>query len=319
MGTQLSQVPVVFLSYDEPYADAHYKRLTDRIPAAKRVHGVKGFDAAHKAAAEEAGSDQFITVDADCIVLEEFWHIYLDSIPLHLAGHTLSWRSFNVCNGLQYGNGGLKLWTRDFVMNMRAHEASDGEHKVDFCWDEKYTQLRPVFSVTDVTSSAFHAYRAGYREGAKMPLTEGKMPPTPGDILKFSYKSCLDRLVQWSSLGRDIGYGAWAMLGTIEGFLHVHVLRDVNLENISDYDWLKTYFQNSPCWNPGNLIVDPFGDPGGRAFIDKMLKTIQEVTGIYIPVLGPVQSKTVKQWLRPYRLRDGGNAYEEDSWMQIQW
>lgn len=316
MGTQLSQVPVVFLSFDEPYADAHFKRLADRIPAAKRVHGVKGFDAAHKAAAEEAGSDQFITVDADCMVLEEFWHVYLDSIPLHLAGHTLSWRSFNVCNGLQYGNGGLKLWTRDFVMNMRAHEASEGEHKVDFCWDKKYTQLRPVYSVTDFTSSPFHAYRAGYREGAKMPLVDGTMPPTAGDLLKVSYKSCLDRLVQWSAIGRDINYGAWAMLGTIEGLLHVHVLRDVALETISDYDNLREFYKSSPCWQPGNIIADPFGDPAVRPYIDKMLKTIHEVTGLHIPIFGPVQGRTVKQWLRPTQAT---NAYEEDSWLQIHW
>ena len=43
---------VVFLSYDEPNADLHYADLCNKVPWAKRVHGVKGSDAAHKAAAE---------------------------------------------------------------------------------------------------------------------------------------------------------------------------------------------------------------------------------------------------------------------------
>ena len=37
------------------------------------MHGVKGFDAAHKAAAKMAGSDRFFTVDADCFVDRDIW------------------------------------------------------------------------------------------------------------------------------------------------------------------------------------------------------------------------------------------------------
>ena len=43
---------VVFLSYDEPNAEENYQHLLSIRPKAKRVHGVKGSDAAHKACAE---------------------------------------------------------------------------------------------------------------------------------------------------------------------------------------------------------------------------------------------------------------------------
>ena len=29
-------------------------------------------------------------------------------------------------NGLKYGNGSLKMWTKDFVANMKTHENTDG-------------------------------------------------------------------------------------------------------------------------------------------------------------------------------------------------
>jgi hypothetical protein len=316
MGRQFSQLPIVFLSYDEPYADDHFKRLRDRIPAAQRVHGVLGFDACHKAAADLAGEEDFITVDADNVVLEDFWSIYLDSRPLHLHDSVLSWRSFNVCNGLSYGNGGLKLWKQDFVQEMVTHERAE-ETTVDFCWDERYVQLRPVYSITDFTSSAYNCWRAGFREGAKMPLAEGKAPPTPSELLTFSYDSCLHRLTQWASMGRDTRYGGWAMLGAIEGLLRVHILRTVELSAISDFVLMKSMWSDAEYLDLGqDPPLDPFADARIRLWVDKAIKVIQEVTGLYLPVLGPVQSKTVKQWMWPTKLE---NPYEEDSWRRIHW
>ena len=51
MLTPINSFDIVFLSYDEPNADKNYADLLNKAPWAKRVHGVKGFDAAHKAAA----------------------------------------------------------------------------------------------------------------------------------------------------------------------------------------------------------------------------------------------------------------------------
>ena len=39
---------VFFLSYDEPTADLHYADLCNKVPWAKRIHGVKGSDHAHR-------------------------------------------------------------------------------------------------------------------------------------------------------------------------------------------------------------------------------------------------------------------------------
>ena len=48
---RVAEFDVFFLSYDEPFADLHYADLCNKLPWAKRVHGVKGSDHAHKACA----------------------------------------------------------------------------------------------------------------------------------------------------------------------------------------------------------------------------------------------------------------------------
>lgn len=45
---------IVFISYNEPTADANYAALKERFPIAKRVHGVKGIHQAHIKAAKSA-------------------------------------------------------------------------------------------------------------------------------------------------------------------------------------------------------------------------------------------------------------------------
>ena len=52
-----------------------------------------------------------------------------------------------------YGNGGLKLWTRKFVNEMKTHENSDPTDKrglVEFCFDEYYYQFRDLCKLIDL-------------------------------------------------------------------------------------------------------------------------------------------------------------------------
>ena len=50
-----------YLSYDEPNAEENYADLLAKVPWAKRVHGIKGSDAAHKACAKLSETDRFVT------------------------------------------------------------------------------------------------------------------------------------------------------------------------------------------------------------------------------------------------------------------
>ena len=61
----IADIDIVFISYDEPNADRNWIELKKIAPWAKRIHGVKGSDSAHKAAADISDTDRLVTVDGD--------------------------------------------------------------------------------------------------------------------------------------------------------------------------------------------------------------------------------------------------------------
>jgi hypothetical protein len=202
---------VVFLSYDEPNADLHYADLCAKVPWAKRVHGVKGSDHAHKAAAELSETDWFITVDADNIVDPSFFNLDLnmDDPKIQVYG----WCGRNSINGLRYGNGGLKIWKKDFVLNMKTHENSDSDRgQVDFCWEDGYRNFPRVYSESVITGSPFQAWRAGFREGVKMTLLDGVRVP-PQEIREQIWWHNIHRLRMWSTVGAHEENGMYAVYG----------------------------------------------------------------------------------------------------------
>ena len=127
---------IIYLSYDEPNAEKNYADLLKKVPWAKRVHGVKGSDAAHKACARLSDTDRFVTVDGDNTVREDFLNQEIDfDEHKDLSKCVISWAGYNVVNGLMYGNGGLKLWPKQYVLDMKTHEnapADDPNAQVDF-------------------------------------------------------------------------------------------------------------------------------------------------------------------------------------------
>ena len=202
---------VIFLSYDEPNADLHYADLCAKVPWAKRIHGVKGSDHAHKSAAELSETEWFITVDADNIVDPAFFNLELDMTDPKIRVY--GWCGRNSINGLRYGNGGLKIWRRDFVLNMKTHENSTSDRaQVDFCWEDGYRNFPRVYSESIITGSPVQAWRAGFREGVKMTLLDGVKVP-PQEIQERIWWHNIHRLRMWSTVGAHIENGIYAVYG----------------------------------------------------------------------------------------------------------
>ncbi|MEK9804726.1 MAG: hypothetical protein VW551_00335 [Euryarchaeota archaeon] len=233
---------IVFLSYDEPNAEKNYADLCSKLPWAKRVHGVHGSDAAHKACADIAETEYFVTVDADNIVDQEFFQQVVDIDELGLTpDHVFSWCGKVHVNGLMYGNGGLKMWTRKFVHNMKTHEHSvegDERGKVEFCFDDKYYQFNENFSTSYTNATPQQAWRAGFREGVKMSLDQGARAT---DIKKVYWQN-FDRLRIWCSVGADVENGLWSILGAREG-LYKTMCRDWDYAEVRDFEWLNNYWK----------------------------------------------------------------------------
>jgi len=54
----IADLDVVYLSYDEPQKEEFWIKIKNMVPWAVRVDGVKGSDAAHKAAANASTTDR---------------------------------------------------------------------------------------------------------------------------------------------------------------------------------------------------------------------------------------------------------------------
>lgn len=232
---------IVFLSYDEPNAEKNYADLCSKVPWAKRVHGVKGSDAAHKACAAKSETEYFITVDADNIVDPKFFEVEVNLDELGLTPeHVFSWCGRVHVNGLMYGNGGLKMWTRKFVNEMRTHENSDpndAKGLVEFCFDDRYYQFNDNYSESFTNSTPFQAWRAGFREGVKMSLDQGAKVE---DVRKVWWQN-YHRLLVWCNVGADVDNGIWSILGAREGCYKTNCT-DWDYANVRDFEWLTAYW-----------------------------------------------------------------------------
>ena len=268
----LSEIDCVFISYDEPNAEKNWIDLEEKCFWAQRVHGVKGSDECHKAAANLSNSEWFITVDADNIVDPKFFE---QNIEVPSFTQAVSWPGLNIVNGLRYGNGSLKMWRKDFVLNMKTHEAADQDSgQVDFCWEEGYLPLVDSYSKTYINASPFQAWRAGFREGVKMSLVDGVLPAERKVTNLFWHN--IHRLKIWMSVGAHVEHGVWAMLGARHGCYKTNCT-DWNHVNVRDFDKLKDIWEEVANADVLDAIV-LYGN-----LLDKEF-------GLKIPVLDPVTS-----------------------------
>jgi hypothetical protein len=244
-----AELDCIFISYDEPNAEKNYADLLTKAPWAKRVHGVKGSDAAHKAAAQLSDTERFITVDGDNIIDPGFFNLTLDETEKQL-----SWCGKNVINGLVYGNGGLKCWTKDHVMNMRTHEAAeDANSQVDFCWNNNYQQMANLYSVSYNNASPLQAWRAGFREGVKMTLDNGvrqQLVNPKKQIVRRNYQ----RLLIWCNIGSDVDQGLWAIYGARLG-CYMTNCTDWDYTQVRDFEYLNELFKEKHYNDPMEQIV----------------------------------------------------------------
>lgn len=246
----LNELDTFFISYDEPNAETNWKRLQDITGnKAKRVHNVKGFDKVHKLCAQSSNTRRLVIVDGDSWVNSNVLNFKLDDTGHETA--CFSFKSINLINNLEYGNGGIKIWDKTTLLNSKTHELSD---TTDFCWDIPYYQIDQISGTTVQNASAYQAWRAGYREGVKMTYVQGKPLCDWKTDRKKIWKGNLSKLSIWCTVGRDVEQGIWAMLGARQGLCEI---LDCKIDNslINDYDWFLEKWQLIKDSNPEELAL----------------------------------------------------------------
>lgn len=274
--TPVTGFPVVFLSYDEPWADANWQDLKSKVPTAKRVHGVKGLDACHKAAADAVTGDWLITVDADTIIGPGWNRI---EIPEHLLTDTfrLDWLSRNSVNGLSSGNGCVKLWPKRIIRKMRTHEAAPDDvlsldHDIETVvpgHSRKHLMPERV-SVTYPALTPYHGFRAAFREACflhQMAVAAAGRQ----NLDSWTRTEAARTLIIWASIGRHAPNGHWMLYGARLGLAMALADPAWDMRKVNDYDWFANLWQCDvlsrfatttgawPAWNWTSLETELAG------------------------------------------------------------
>jgi len=284
----VADLSVIYLSYDEPQKEEFWLKIKNMIPWAVRVDGVKGSDAAHKAAGEASDTERFILIDGDTLPEESFFNIQLDFTGKDANYHKAQfrWKSINAINGLRYGNGGMSSWTKTYVANMKTHEAqTDGDitRIADFCLDSKdnlYWAMYDCYSTTYPNYTPFQAWRAGFREGVKMCLDRGSRPSI--DAFKETVATRnLNNLTIWHNVGADADNGHWAIYGARLG-TYMTMLTDWEHTKVQ---WFDNYVE---MW-------DEYKEKDPMIEADFIGEQLSAKLGLPICTLTPDQSKFFKR------------------------
>jgi hypothetical protein len=155
---------IIFISYDELNADQNYKKLKDRFPLAKRVHHVKGIANAHFLAAKRSNTNFFYVVDGDSEIMDSFNFDYKpaewDAKYVHI------WHALNPALGIDYGYGGIKLFSKSFF---KENSKLQLDFSTTLTADIKI--INEVASVTHFNADPIRAFRGAFREAFKLSQT----------------------------------------------------------------------------------------------------------------------------------------------------
>jgi len=270
----VADLDCIYLSYDEPQKEEFWLKIKNMVPWAKRVDGVKGSDAAHKAAGEASDTERFILIDGDNMPDEEFFNIQLDFTdkdPKYKLAQ-FRWKAVNAINGLRYGNGGMSSWTKTYVREMKTHEhqtEGDVTRIADFCLDSSdnlYWAMYDCYSTTYPNYTPFQAWRAGFREGVKMCLNRGAVPSVE-EFKETVASRNLNNLTIWHNVGGDVENGEWAIYGARLG-TYMTLLTDWNAQNVQWFDNYIEMWEEHKDKNPflesehiGEMLHDRLGLP----------------------------------------------------------
>lgn len=228
IGVRLSDFDVVFISYNEPNAEANWYRVLEIFPDAKRVKNVKGIFEAHKRAAEIATTSMFYVVDGDAELVDnwkfDFKPEVFDMDCVHL------WTSINPINDLEYGWGGVKLFPRQLLLDATTWQTdlTMGLGKLKY--------INKVSNVTAFNTDKFGTWRSAFRECAKLSSSLYQGTHTPAETE--------ERLKIWTTEGKDRQYGEYALHGAALG--KQYGLDNFNnpeaLQLINNYEWMRNEF-----------------------------------------------------------------------------
>jgi hypothetical protein len=216
---------IIFISYNEPNADANFTKLKARFPHAQRVHGVKGIHQAHVAAAKKAFTRMFWVVDGDAEIVETF------NFDHEVSKYDLEcvhvWRSINPVNGLEYGYGGVKLLPKALTVNM---DLSKPDMTTSI--SSLFKAMPDISNITAFNTDPFNSWKSAFRECCKL---------ASRTIDRQNDTETQQRLLVWCNASTDTHAQDGACAGRDYGLSNKDNIEA--LKKINDFEWLEEQFR----------------------------------------------------------------------------
>lgn len=219
-------IPVYFLYSDEKNASENFLQCNRIAPHAVSFAATGTIFESHKAIADSCKEDRFYVVDGDNWILDRFnFDQKIDLKPRSVA----VFRSKNPVNGLVYGHGGIKLFSKDCFSVERLDRPDMTTTLAD-----AYIKVNILASEHRFNYSPFATWRTAFREAVKL---------SSGIIKNGNDQETIDRLQMWLNAGNETQYGYFAIHGARQGERYAQQSHsDLNLVN--DFAWLKTKFED---------------------------------------------------------------------------
>ena len=202
----------------------NWERLVSIVPSAVAVASVGSIFESHKHIADQCAADSFYVVDADSWVVDGFaFDRKIDLTPRSVA----VFRSRNPINGLVYGHGGVKLFSKDCFSVDRIDKPDMTTTLAD-----SYIKVNTLATEHRFNYSPYSTWRTAFREAVKL---------SSGINKNNNDQESQDRLAMWCSAGLEADYGFFSTAGAQLGVAYTKDT-DYVAANVNDFVWLRNKF-----------------------------------------------------------------------------
>jgi hypothetical protein len=216
--------PVYFLYTDENNLNENWERLLQVAPWAEAVASIGTIFESHKHIASLCQGDRFYVVDADCWIVDGFtFDKQIELKPKYVA----VFRAKNPINGLVYGHGGIKLFSKDCFSAERLDRPDMTTTLAD-----GYIKLNILASEHRFNYTPYATWRTAFREAVKL---------SAGINKNNNDQESQDRLTMWCEAGAETQFGHFAIHGAREGCHWAS--EDYDTMKVNDFVWLENKFK----------------------------------------------------------------------------
>ena len=217
--------PIYFLYTNEANMQENWERLQSKAEHAVAVQAVGNIFESHKHIANLCNEDRFYVVDADCWIVDSFtFDKQIELKPKSVA----VFRAKNPVNGLVYGHGGIKLFSKDCFSAERLDRPDMTTTLADH-----YIKLNILASEHRFNYTAYATWRTAFREAVKL---------SAGINKNNNDTETQERLTMWCEAGNETNYGYFSIQGARHGVAYAKS-KNVNFNLVNDFAWLEQQFK----------------------------------------------------------------------------